>query len=189
MRLGSSQPGATLERKMPWERPPTQSAHLTIIGSNRRAHDRPILSPSTRAAAPVMLALPFAKTCPRRGLSSATAESSTGAPSPSCRQWSTAFRMHSTAALSLVVMTQKSVALGSIGNGSPNMEPSREVDVAMSDEALQQASADLAISVGGPRGRAAAEGSDHSFLAARQDGTFGSFSVSQSAIFIEERLA
>jgi hypothetical protein len=34
LRLGTGQPDATLERRMPRERPPTQSAHTAILGSN-----------------------------------------------------------------------------------------------------------------------------------------------------------
>jgi len=33
LRLGTGQSGATLERRMPRERPPNQSAHTAIIGS------------------------------------------------------------------------------------------------------------------------------------------------------------
>lgn len=33
LRLGARQPGATLERRMPRERPPTQSVHTAIMGS------------------------------------------------------------------------------------------------------------------------------------------------------------
>ena len=33
LRLGTSQPGATLERRMPRERPPTQLAYHPIMGS------------------------------------------------------------------------------------------------------------------------------------------------------------
>ncbi len=35
LRLGASQSGATLERRMPRERPPTQSVHTAIMASNR----------------------------------------------------------------------------------------------------------------------------------------------------------
>jgi hypothetical protein len=34
LRLAASQSDATLERRMPRERPPTQSAHSAIMGSN-----------------------------------------------------------------------------------------------------------------------------------------------------------
>jgi hypothetical protein len=90
--------------------------------------------------------------------------------------------MHTTSALSPVVMTQEFAALGSIRNGSPNMEPSRKMDVAMADRALQRASAGLAITVGGPCDPAADERSVHFALAALQDWTFGSFDVGPSAI-------
>lgn len=33
LRLGTSQSGATLERRMPRERPPTHSAHTEIMGA------------------------------------------------------------------------------------------------------------------------------------------------------------
>ncbi|MFN4129015.1 MAG: hypothetical protein ACK4GC_04260 [Paracoccaceae bacterium] len=45
LRLGTRQPGAILERKMPREGPPTQSAHTAIMGSkllaNPMGHSRP----------------------------------------------------------------------------------------------------------------------------------------------------
>ena len=41
LRLGTSQSGATLERRMPWERPLTQSAHSAIMGSNQHENPHP----------------------------------------------------------------------------------------------------------------------------------------------------
>jgi putative transposase len=40
LRLGTSQSGATLERRMPWERPLTQSAHCPIMGSKIECIDQ-----------------------------------------------------------------------------------------------------------------------------------------------------
>ncbi len=59
LRLGASQPGATLERRMPWERPLNQSAHSAIMGSNRLASQGESFSPfahqSLRTASVVVL--------------------------------------------------------------------------------------------------------------------------------------